>query len=289
MGTLKETNLTNVFDDTEDNEGNKKVNLNYFNGLSENARLEFDPLTFEAYGKTMRATNRQIATIVREYYAKTFHDLRGVNVVYNPGQPAAPFELIMYFAKNSLDVPTNKISNLTDLTVVHGTNTTSLYYLKQAVDNKAVGKHYTLNDQTKLLLGDIMFGGKGANKPKNVNRWNAFISEVPVQTSNWAFDPRSVEVLIQVKGCFDFHRVLKKIFGGTMVTKTDVTKNQDGRTMARNTSAEAAYEARFIKYAFNDPNVFIMNIEQFDKAAVEELVAKENPISRAAVSGVVYF
>ena len=102
MGTLKETNFTNVFDDTTDNEGNRKTNLKYYDGLSENAKLEFDPITFESYGKFARTTNRQLATIIREYYSKTLHDLRGVNILYNPGNNKAPFDVVMYFAINSL-------------------------------------------------------------------------------------------------------------------------------------------------------------------------------------------
>lgn len=289
MGTLKETNFTNVFDDTTDNEGNRKTNLKYYDGLSENAKLEFDPITFESYGKFARTTNRQLATIIREYYSKTLHDLRGVNIVYNPSAPAAPFELIMYFAKNSLPKPDGKIDNLSDLTVVQNTEKTSLYWMKKAVDNKAGGKHYTLNDATKLLLGDIMWGGKDANKPNNNGRWSTFISEVWVPTSDWTYNPKAGELLIEVKGCFDFHRVLKKIFGNTMVTKTEVYTDDEGQSRAKNFTAEAAYEARFIKYSVNEPNVFTMNIEQFDKAAVEEIVGRENPVRRATISGVVYY
>ena len=288
MATLKETNLTNVYDSTTDNEGNNIPKLKYFGDLSENAKLEFDPLTFEAYGKFMHTTNRQLATIIKEFYGKTFHDLRGVNITYNPGNPRAPFDVIMYFAVNALPKPEGKINNLTDLTVAQNGDKTSLYWMKKAVDNKAGGKHYTLNEQTKLLLGDIMYGGKDANKPAS-GCWNGFITEVWVPTSDMTYNPRAGELLIEVKSCFDFHRVLKKIFGNTMVTKTDLYTDADGQTKAKNFSAEAAYEARFVKYALNEPNVFIMNVEQFDKVGVEEAAGRENPVRRSAVSGVIYF
>jgi hypothetical protein len=144
-----------------------------------------------------------------------------------------------------------------------------------------------LNDQTKLLLSDIMFGGRDANKPTN-GRWNQYISEVWVPTSDWTFNPRAGELLIKVAGCFDIRRVLQKLFGNNMVTKTETYRDGDS-AKAKNYSSEPAYEARFIKYVYNEPNVFIMNIEQFDKSAVEEINVKENPIRRSTVSGVIYY
>ena len=281
MATLKLANLVDPITKGEDAPNNMK----FYGELSEKARLEWDPLPFEAFGKIMRTSNRAIATAIREYYAKTFHDICGVNLMYTPG-PQAPFVFEFYFAKNANPKPDDKIENLSDLTVATG-DKTNLFYQKQIVDNKAAGKHYTLNEQTKLLLSDIMFGGRDANKPNN-GRWNQYISEVWVPNSDWTFNPGAGKLLIKVAGCFDIHRVLQKLFGNSMVTKT-LNYADDGGIKAKNYSSDPAYEARFIKYAFNESNVFIMNIEQFDKSAVEEMTTKENPIRRSTASGVIYY
>lgn len=279
--------LNNISDRTKDKDGNDLANLKMYNGISENARLEWDSLTFEAFGKIERTTNRALSTTIREYLSKTFHDIRGVNILYNPGPGNnQPFVLEMYFAKNQAPLADGKIENLTDITVA--AKGTSLYYQKQVVDNKAAGKHYTLNDETKVLLGDLMFGGKDANKPNN-GRWNQYISEIWVPSSDFTFNPRAGELLLKVSGCFDIHRILQKLYGNTMITKTQGFTDDQGNTKARNFSSEAAYEVRFIRFAYNEPTVFIMNIEQFDKSAVEEMTVKENPIRRATVSGVVYY
>ena len=275
-----------LVDKTTDKDGNQIQNLKYYGNMSENAELKFDPLPFEAFGKMARTTNRALSTAIKEYYGKIFHDLRGAYIAYVPGA-MAPFVTELYFAKNSAPMPTGKIENLTDLTTINR-DRNNLFYQKQVVDNKAVGKHYTLNEQTKLLLGDIMFGGKDACKPNN-NKWNQYINEVWVPTGDFTFNPRAGELLLRVSGCFDIHRILTKIYGTAMVTRTVVEDDGSGEPKAKNFSAEGAYEARFIKYAFNEPNVFVMNIEQFDKSAVEEMTVRENPIRRNMVSGVVYY
>ena len=298
MATLKNipTNYENVIDkryqaDTNDDpnvnvdELNNKLKM--YGSLSEKAKLDWDPLTFNSFGKLMRTSNRQLATAVREYYGKTFHDIRGVNLSYVSGIQA-PFVFEFYFAKNNAPKPDGKMDNLVDLTTPTKGDQLSYYYQKQIVDNKAAGKHYTLNDETKLLLGDIMFGGKDGNKPNN-GKWNNYIQEVWVPTSDWTFNQRAGELLIKVSGCFDIRRILQKLFGNSMVTRTEVTKDANGSSKIVNHSAEPGYEARFIKYAWNEPSVFIMNIEQFDRAAVEEITTKENPIRRSTVSGVVYY
>ena len=67
--------LANVVDRTKTKDGKDIENLKWYGNLSENARLEWEPLLFESFGKLMRTSNRSIATAVKEYYAKTFHDI----------------------------------------------------------------------------------------------------------------------------------------------------------------------------------------------------------------------
>lgn len=69
-----------------------------------------------------------------------------------------------------------------------------------------------------------------------------------------------------------------------MVTSTTVDEN--GKIT--NYLATALYEARFIRFTRNDPFMFIMNIEQFDKDAVEKMALNENPAQRA-INGIIYY
>jgi len=279
------TNISNVTDIRTDKEGNPIKNLKTYDQFSENAYATFDPITFNSFGNIMRTTNRNLATIIKENYQKIFHDLRGVYIAYYPGSPA-PFMVEFYFAKNIAPKPEDKIANLKDLTVMDAQHN-NLYYQKQVLNNKVGGKHYTLNDDTKIILGDIMFGGKDANKP-NQAKWNNFIEEVWVPTVDQTFRPGSGELLIKVSKCFDIHRILQKVMPEHMLWKIENKDDGAGNSKAVVSTAVAKYECRFIKFTYNDPFVFIMNIEQFDKNAVEEMTASENPTQRI-VSGVVYY
>ena len=278
------TNINNVVDNRTDKDGNEIKDLKFFGELSEKAYAEFDPITFNSFGNIMRTTNRNLATIIRENYQKIFHDLRGVYIAYIPGSPA-PFMVEFYFAKNVLDKPAEKLANLKDLAVMDAGHN-NLYYQKQILNNKVEGKHYTINDETKLILSDIMFGGKDANKPNNA-KWNNYIEEVRIPTMDATYIPGSTEIMVKVSKCFDLRRILQKIMPANMLYKVEAS-GEDGSTKAKVSMAPAKYEARFIKFLYNDPFVFIMNIEQFDKNAVEEMVTSENP-QQKMMSGVVYY
>jgi hypothetical protein len=259
-----------------------------FDDLPETAELEWVPIGYKAFGKIMRMTNRSIATAIREYYAKTFHEIRGVNVMYDPSH--AQFVTEFYFSKNTTPCPENKMENLRDLTTISGQDRHNLYYQKQIVDNKGFGKHYTINDKTRLLLSDIMYGGRANNKP-NSKVWNQphVIDEIRVPTTDMTYDVRrSFNILVRVAGCFDFRRILTKLFGNKMIIETKPYTDEQGNTRAKNVSVEAAYEARYIKPVPNEAFVFVMNVEQFDKSAVEELVMKENPV-RPIMNGIIYY
>ena len=282
-----QTRFENVVDHADQADVNNQPKM--YDGISEFAELQWTPVSFKAFGKIMRTTNRLLASAIREYYSKTFHDLRGVNIVYEPSR--AQFFTEFFFSKNINQCPSNKIDNLRDLTTISGTDKHSLYYQKQVIENRSMGRHYTINDKTRLLLSDIMFGGRNANKP-NAKVWNQphVIDEITVPTSSLGFNPRAVDILVRVAGgVFDFHRILSKLFGGRMIVETKSFVDDAGNTRNKNISVEAAYEARYIKPVPNEPFVFTMNIEQFDKNGVEELVLKENPVRSLAANGIIYY
>ena len=287
MSTFRETGIEGVLDRTKDrNNQDLPITTQYQYGFTNNTELRWEPASFYGFGRIMRTTNKDLSLLIKEYYARTFHDIRGVFIGWDGRQ----FITSIYFSKNMEMKPDNKIENLVDISVAPK-GQTSYYALRQALDNKVAGKRYTLNDETKLLLSDICFGGRQNAKPQNAKFWNAAIKEIWVPAGDIFYNPRAGQLVLSVSGCFDIHRILSKLFGRRMVVETSKVKDQQtGEIMDENKYSDAGFEARFIKpVLFNDPNVFIMHIEQFDKAAVEKFNATENPIRPLVSNGIVCF
>ena len=132
---------------------------------------------------------------------------------------------------------------------------------------------FTLNNETKLLLSKYMYGGKNANMPNNKKVWGNenVLREVHIPVT----DPfrrayNTDRILVRVSN-FDLRRILQELYGYNMITKTVADSNGD-----LTYRSEARYEVRFIKA--NADGTFIMNIEQFDSAAIEKIFMQENPI-----------
>ena len=286
MSTFKETAFTNILERTTDKDGTAlEPKIDFGNGLNENCELYWEPSPFVSFGKIMRTTNRDLSICIKNYYAQTFHDLRGVYIMWD----GVNFNTEMYFSKNMEPKPADKIDNLVDITAAPKSGA-SLYALKQAVDNKTAGKRYTLNDQTKLLLSDICYGGRNNAKPQNTKFWQSRIREIWIPSTDTFYNPRAGQLVLSVSGCFDIHRILSKLFGKRMVVETSMYHDDaSGKDKAQNRSSDAAYEARYIRPVINEPHVFVMNIEQFDKPAVEKITTIENPIRPLIHSGIVYF
>ena len=272
MATL---NILNPFAEEEDEilqqeeqqqpEGaNQKVG-----SIPANARLEWSPLEFKTLGKFMRTTNDELSRLIREAYQETFHDLRGVNIMY---APPSGFVIELFFELNQEPIEAGKIRNILDLTEpVKG----DLFTMMQVSQNKASGKKYTLNDETKLLLSDCMFGGRNAkdNKPKS-KKWDERISEVHVSLKSYGdmmyanrLEPE--RILVKVVG-LDINRVVQKLFGDDMIIKTITNGDSD-----TNIHARAKYIVRFIDS--NSNGTYNIHIEQFDADAVKQHILKKNP------------
>ena len=253
--------------------------------LTEGAYLKWDPVPFDAFGKIMRTTNKRLAEAIKRYFGKTFHDIRGVNIRYEPsGGPKGKIQMEMYFSKNNQDMQNGTISNLIDISNPNGDGEITLYDKKKMVENRMNGHHFILNDETKLLIAPFLKGGKGANLPTNRKKWNNISEEIWTPSNNFTFAPMSNECLIRVRD-FDIYKVLKQLYGIEMVSK--LRKVEDHYEM--DDPVKASYEVRFIRYMFNDPNVFIMHIEQFDEAKVHKFTLDENPMRRPMNGGIIYY
>ena len=272
MATEK-TNFKNVVIDEKTSSNNNNSNKNPieygmdFNG-SEVLKWQSEP--FEAFGKTTRANSAELSSKIYRHFKETFHELAGCNITLLPN---AQIGVELYFERNSETLPEGKIMNLDSLVDASGSKS-NLYERMQVTQNRRIGKMFTLNNETKLLLANFMFGGKNANMPNNNKVWNneAVQKEVHISAMNDPFRRayNTDRVLVRVTG-LDIRRILQEMYGKLMVTKTVVNKEAD-----TNYRSDARYEVRFIKAMVD--GTFIMNIEQFDAAEVEKLFMKENPV-----------
>ena len=242
--------------------------------LPETAKLEWAPETFKSFGRIARTRNDELCKAIVARLRLTFHDVRGMNLVHTGGNN---FMVELFFEKNTEPMPEGKITNLINLvepmpaTSMGGNN---LLARKRIVNNRIDGKTFTLNDETKLLLSDFMFGGREHNKPNSGN-WNKNISEIHIPNYEpMVFGSRRAErVLVVVRG-LDIRKLIQLLYGRTMVTHT---VEQGNNTV--NYTSNANYELRFIK--FNTDATFTLNIE--------EITVKENPVVAYNTGGVSFF
>jgi hypothetical protein len=146
--------------------------------------------------------------------------------------------------------------------------------MARVIRNKAIGRTYELNDETKLLLSDFMRGGRKANMPNSKN-WARCVSEIhyPNNTISWNGIPQyngGDDMLIVVRG-FDIYALLRLIYGSDMVTMTN--HSVDGKEV--NIHATAFYAIQYIKTNVKGLPVFV--VTQADKEAVERESIAENP------------
>lgn len=263
------TNVISIMDDEKATNNNQKNPIEYGMDFDGSEVIKWQPETFEAFGKTTRMNSAELSRKIYAHFKQTFHELKGCNmVVLANGQIAVE----LFFERNTEPLPDGKIMNLDSL--VDGTGSRSnMYERMNVVQNRRMGKTFTLNNETKLLLSKFMYGGKNANMPNNNKVWGNenVLREVHIPvTDPFRRGYNTDRILVRVSG-LDIRRILQELFGRDIVTKT--VANESGDTNYR---SEARYEVRFVK-AMVDGS-FIMNIEQFDIAAIEKYFMQENPI-----------
>lgn len=270
MATEK-TNFNNIVtNDGATANNNPKNPIVYgadFNGSEE---LKWQPETFEAFGKTTRINSADLSRKIYKHFSQTFHELKGCNmIILANGQIAVE----LFFERNNEPLPAGKIMNLDSLVEPVGNGArNNMYERMNVVQNRRLGKTFTLNNDTKLLLAKFMYGGKNANMPNNNKVWGNenVLREVHIPATDIYHRYGADRILVRVSG-LDIHRILPELYGRDIVTKTVVDENGD-----TNYRAEARYEVRFARA--NADGTFTMNIEQFDFSAVEKIFMQENPM-----------
>lgn len=273
MATEK-TIYTNVVADNDAVSNNPKNPIEYgmdFNGSEE---LRWQPETFEAFGKTTRINSAELSRKISAYFKQTFHEFKGCNmVILANGQIGVE----LFFERNTEPLPNGKIMNLDSLVdAVSSGSRTNLYERMQVTQNRRMGKTFTLNNETKLLLSKFMYGGRNANMPNNKKVWGNenVLREIHIPVNDPYLKGYNTDrILVRVSN-LDIRRIIQELYGKDIITKT--VANESGDTNYR---SGARYEVRFIKP--NADGTFIMNIEQFDSAAIEQIFMKENPVPQA--------
>ena len=271
MATEK-TIFTNVVTDNETTTNtNSKNPVEYGMDFNGSESIIWQPETFEAFGKTTRMNSADLSRKIYSHFKQTFHELKGCNVVILAnGQIAVE----LYFERNTEPLPDGKIMNLDSLIdPVSSSSRANLYERMQVTQNRRMGKAFTLNNETKLLLSKFMYGGKNANLPNNNKVWGNenVLREVHIPVNDpYRRGYNTDRILVRVAG-LDIHRVLQELYGRDIITKTEANESGD-----INYRSDARYEVRFIK-AMADGS-FIVNIEQFDSSAIEKIFMQENPI-----------
>lgn len=231
------------------------------------SRISADIVPFKAIGKTMRISNVDLSAIINSYYRPIFHDYVGSYIIPDVGgKPGA--ELV--FERNPEPVSDSKITNVIDLTDTH---VNDLCERVKAIQYRSMGKHYTLNPETKLLLSDVLYGGRAGNKVTDVKRWKQNLREQPQSLNSMhpnLIRPGTEHSYVIVSNV-DLRLLVREIFGYTMVVST---KNTNGEV--ENVNAKAYYDVRLAKI-LPGANNFMLDVIQFDVGGVEQAAAKENP------------
>lgn len=233
-----------------------------------NSRIVADIVPFKAIGEIMRISNTELCAIINSYFRPIFHDYVGSYIIPDISGMAR-IELAFEHNPEPIDGD-SKIANVVDLTNTH---VNDLYARARAIQYRSMGKHYTLNPETKLLLSDIMYGGRDGNKATDDKRWKQNLREQP-QTLN-SIHPNLIrpdtEHSYVIVSNVDPRLLVREIFGHTMVIST---KNTNGEV--ENINAKAYYEVRIAKI-LPGANNFMLDIIRFDVGGVQQESAKENP------------
>ena len=231
--------------------------------------LEFDPIPFKSVGKSMRLTNRDLSLLIKSALGEIFHDLKGV---YVGCQPGCQLFAQLYFQDNQNPVPEGKIKNL--INIFENNSANSMYEKQKMLNNRFKGKQYQLTDETKTLLKDIMYGGHNIKD----NVFNNNVTEVKSPASSF-YNAQATNNMVRVSG-IDLAKIVRKIFGKKMIVETTT---DDGKTV--NKMAECLYEVRYSGVNAVEPTIFMINIEQFDINAIQELSNKEIPTAYGTQTG----
>ena len=225
--------------------------------------LDWEPRPFDAFAKVSRINSKELAIMIREQYQQNFFDCIGCFIKYTVN---GRFDTTLFFQDRKGEPGENQIKNLVNVANGQVIKTNNLYDRMSAVNKRMLGKTYELTDETKVLLSDVMYGGKNPSKKRN---WNDYVSERAQPASPILFQNNASQIIVAVTG-LDLNLLCRKLFGSRMITETV----REGNKIVNKTS-DAKYQCSLSK-TLSDGSCMI-NIEQIDPVKVDQIARSENP------------
>jgi hypothetical protein len=250
------------------------------------------PVPFKCFGKTTRIKLDKLGSLLSQLLSQKFHDFVGISIDPTPSnRNGVEFVTKMYFEDNQAPLGSGEIKNLENLVVVNKNNFSGdMLDMTHVLNNRYTGRTYKLTMQTRQLLAPFMYGKFNSNHPKD-RRWEngTLVKEIVMSPYSYQYPAYRMQnaerILIEVSN-FDIKELLRLLYGNSsMVIET--IDNGDGSVTNLQAKKTTYYDIRFIKY--DSYGVPIVNIEQFDKEAVESIIISENPPLRSMNGNVFYY
>lgn len=223
--------------------------------------LEWEPRPFDAFAKVSRINSKDLAIMIREQFQQTFYDCIGC-IIEPDGNN---FRTTLFFQDKKGKPEDGQIKNLINVTNAQGiAKTDNLYYGMSAVNKRMLGKTYELTEETKILMSDVMRGGRHAKR-----KWSDCVTERILNASPILYQNNATQIVVAVTG-FDLNMLCRKLFGSRMIVETV----REGGNVVNRTS-DAKYQCNISKM-LPDGSCMI-NIDQIDPIKVDQIARTENP------------
>lgn len=257
----------------------------------EGKKLVADPIPFKCFGKTTRIKLDRLGGLMHMLLRQKFHDLVGVLIEpYATRYGGMDFLTKLYFENNTAPLEEGEIKNLESMVAPIGEKVTgNMYDLAQIRSNRSIGKTYRISMETRQLLAPFMYGKMNNNHPKN-KKWEngTLVREINTGAQQYqgAFYRIQNAERIVVEVCnFDVRELLRLLYGASsMVTETVFNDSDEVVNYQTN---KTHYDIRYIKR--DNYGTPIVNIEQFDKDEVDNIITAENPPIRSMTGSVYYY
>lgn len=228
--------------------------------------LDITPEEFEVFAKTLHIRSSELCAKITARFKSVFTDYTGTWI-----EPTGngKFNVTLIFEKDGSGSTNAKINALSFVNK-KATSTERFGYGMDTLAKYKSGKTYELTEDAKDILTPYMTGWFQQQKSKN--KWDQVYMERRVPADRFRYNQQSERVLFMINQSVDINRLLTLIYGNKIVVST---VEDNGKII--NKTRDCHYNARINRYTTDGMDI-ILNIEQFDYSAIEEIVRKENPI-----------
>ena len=225
--------------------------------LSDNAKMDWDPIKVPLQSQTQYLNSSVACGWISIKMRETFSDYMGCNLKIGQGNM---LYLEMYFGRNSNNSKTNNL--LPSIISVHDKKIEVNDIVAMKLRQKALMNNniFSLNDETKLLLGEFIGGIKPDSK-----EWKKYIrventsSMMNVPNNYMAIKSgriaENVEIVVTIP---NIRYIFNKLLGYKFTIGTELDDNGN----PYNVNSTAFRDIKILE--FNKDGTFTMKIETFD-------------------------